>query len=73
MSAPLALSWSATWLDSLTMSVIVSWEIPAGDTSSGRCSVTAPMKPTLTLPNVLVQLGVRARALLDLIRTLSAR
>ena len=39
-------SASATALTELTIGATVNVEMPAGLTSSGSCSVTAPMKPT---------------------------
>ena len=52
----------------------VTWivRIPAGETSSGRSSVTAPTKPTLTEPNSWVQVGASAWLLSDFLRTLAA-
>ena len=45
-----------------TMSVTSISRDPAGETSSGRCSVTAPTKPTWTSPKSLIQVSFRARA-----------
>ena len=62
MSAPCALSLSAPALAALTMFVTSIWEIPPGATSSGRCSVTAPTKPTWTLPKSFIQVSFNAGA-----------
>ena len=43
------------------MSVTSMSAMPSGETSSGRCSVTAPTKPTSTSPKSLIQVGRRAR------------
>ena len=63
---PLAFRSSAAAFDSSTMSVTLMSSIPPGATSSGRCSVTAPTKPTLTPPKSLVHVGGRARSSFDL-------
>ena len=44
---------SASVLTAVAMSVTVMSAMPPGDTSSERCSVTAPTKPTWTPPMVL--------------------
>ena len=61
-SAPWAFSSSASALTAVTMSVTSICAMPPGVTSSGRCSVTAPTKPTSTPSIVLVHDGVRASA-----------
>ena len=48
MLAPSAFSASASLFAAAAMSVTVMSAIPAGETNSSRCSVTAPTKPTVT-------------------------
>ncbi len=77
-STPAVLSVSASALTALTMSVTSIEAMPAGETSSGRCSVTAPTKPTLTssavpMLKVLTQVGSSAGLPEAFIFTLAAR
>ena len=58
-------------LTELTTSVTWIWEIPAGETSSGRCSVTAPTNPTLTPSMVFVQVSGISGLLSLFLRTLA--
>ena len=71
-SAPSVLSWLAAVLTELTMSVTWTSWIPAGETSSGRCSVTAPTNPTLTPSIVLVHVSGISGLLSLSLRTLAA-
>ena len=57
MSAPCALSFVGLALAASTMSVTSMSAMPPGATSSGRCSVTAPTKPTWTSPKSLIQVA----------------
>ena len=57
MSAPAAFSSSASRLAATTGASIVRPAMPAGDTSSGRWSVTAPTKPTRTSPKSWIQVS----------------
>src|SRR6478752_417896 len=61
-SAPAALSSAASSLVADTMSVTVSPAMPSGLTSDGRCSVTAPTKPTVTPATSVVQDGAISSA-----------
>ena len=73
MSAPSSLSSSASSLAASTMSVTSMSAIPAGETSSGRCSVTAPTNPTRMPPKFLIHVAGRAGLPVALNFTLAPR